>query len=166
MLCINCVLVGALWNGFKPSTKIFLLTVPRRCFFCGSFMLFLSCFLLCFRGHLFIDDLWSPAGNRQTSWLSFVMSNSEIVTLPLAFWVRCGAWLYRFLIQVLFLTMLLFVCVSVYFPHVAMDWSVVCNCDISLSYSLILQSDIHIFLNVYFMIKNECYHFKYRSRSL
>ena len=54
-------------------------------------MLFLSCFLLCFRGHLFIDDLWSPAGNRQTSWLSFVMSNSEIVTLPLAFWVRCGA---------------------------------------------------------------------------
>ena len=31
-------------NQFKPSSKIFLLTVPRRCFFCGSFMLFLSCF--------------------------------------------------------------------------------------------------------------------------
>ena len=26
------------------SSKIFLLTVPMRCFFCGSFMLFLSCY--------------------------------------------------------------------------------------------------------------------------
>ena len=25
-------------------------------------MLFLSCFLLCFRARLFIDALWSPAG--------------------------------------------------------------------------------------------------------
>ena len=32
------------WNGFKPSSKIFLLTVPRRRFYCGSFMLFSSCF--------------------------------------------------------------------------------------------------------------------------
>ena len=30
-------------NRFKPSSKIFLLTVPRRYFFCGSFMIFLSC---------------------------------------------------------------------------------------------------------------------------
>ena len=35
--------VGPLWNRFKLSSKIFLLTVPRRFFFCGSFMLFLSC---------------------------------------------------------------------------------------------------------------------------
>ena len=33
-------------NQFKPSCKIFLLTVSRRCFFCGSFMLFLSCFVV------------------------------------------------------------------------------------------------------------------------
>ena len=33
----------ALWNRFKPSSKIFLLTVPRRYFFCGSFVLFMSC---------------------------------------------------------------------------------------------------------------------------
>ena len=33
----------ALWNRFKVSSKIFLLTVPKRYFFCGSFMLFLSC---------------------------------------------------------------------------------------------------------------------------
>ena len=38
--------VGAPLNQFKPSSKIFLLTVPRLCFFCGSFMLFLSCFVL------------------------------------------------------------------------------------------------------------------------
>ena len=36
--------VGALLNWFKPSSKIFLLTVPRGCFFCGSFMIYLSCF--------------------------------------------------------------------------------------------------------------------------
>ena len=30
-------------SRFKPSSKIFLLTVPMRYFFCGSFMFFLSC---------------------------------------------------------------------------------------------------------------------------
>ena len=35
--------VVAPWNRFKPSSKIFILTVPRLCFFCGSFMLFLPC---------------------------------------------------------------------------------------------------------------------------
>ena len=29
---------------------------------------------------LFIDVLWSPAGKGLTSWLSFVMSNCEVVT--------------------------------------------------------------------------------------
>ena len=31
------------WNRFKPSSKIFLLTVQRRYFFCGPFVLFMSC---------------------------------------------------------------------------------------------------------------------------
>ena len=57
----------------------------------------LSCFL-------FVDALWSPAGKGLTSWLSFVVSYCEIVTFPLVSWVRCGAWLYRFLIFALFLT--------------------------------------------------------------
>ena len=30
-------------NWFKPSSKIFLLTVPRRYFFCGLFLLCMSC---------------------------------------------------------------------------------------------------------------------------
>ena len=39
--------------------------------------------LLCFRAHLFIDALLSPAGKGLTSWLSFVMSSCEVVTFPL-----------------------------------------------------------------------------------
>ena len=35
--------VGAPWNRFKPSSKISLLSVPRQYFFCGSFVLFMSC---------------------------------------------------------------------------------------------------------------------------
>ena len=39
--------------------------VDHLCYFCLV--------LLCFRARLFIDALWSPAGKRLTSWLSFVM---------------------------------------------------------------------------------------------
>ena len=53
--------VGTPFNWFKSSSKIFLLIVPRRCFFGGLFTLFLSCFcyafvgicLLMLCGHLF-----------------------------------------------------------------------------------------------------------------
>ena len=38
-----------------------------------------------------VDALWSPARKGLTSWLSFVMSNCEVVTFPLVSWVRCGA---------------------------------------------------------------------------
>ena len=47
--------------------------------------------LLCFHARLFVDTLWSPAGKGLTSWLSFVMSNFDVVTLPLLSLVRCGA---------------------------------------------------------------------------
>ena len=47
---------------------------------------------------LFKCALWSPTGKGLTSWLSFVVSNCEFVTFPLVSWVRCGTWLYRFLI--------------------------------------------------------------------
>ena len=42
--------------------------------------------LLCLCAHLFICDLWSPAGKELTSWLSFVVSNCEFVTFPLVSW--------------------------------------------------------------------------------
>ena len=53
-------------------------------------MLFLSCFVM-FSAHLFAAALWSPAGKGLTSWLSFVMSNCEVVSFPLVSRVRCGA---------------------------------------------------------------------------
>ena len=40
---------------------------------------------------LLIAALWSPAGKGLTSWVSFVMSNCEVVTFLLVSWVRCGA---------------------------------------------------------------------------
>ena len=54
-------------------------------------MLFLSLLLLYFRVRLFIDALWSPAGKGLASWLSYLMSNCEVVTFPLVVWVRYGA---------------------------------------------------------------------------
>ena len=91
------------WNRFKPYSKIFLLTVPWRYFFCGSFVfLCLVCVKL---SRPLIAALWSLAGKGLTYWLSFVMfvflSLSHLVS-----WVRCGTWLYRFLIFAAFLTFL------------------------------------------------------------
>ena len=58
-------------------------------------MFFLSCVCYAFVSVC----LYVPcAGKGLTSWLSFVVSNCEYVTFPLVSWVRCGTWLYRFLI--------------------------------------------------------------------
>ena len=46
---------------------------------------------LCFHVRLFVVAVWSPAGKGLTSWLSFVMSNCDVVTFSLVSWVRCGA---------------------------------------------------------------------------
>ena len=61
--------------------------------------------LLCLCARLFICALWSPAGKGLTYWLSIVVSNSEFVTFPNISWVRCGTWLYRFLIFAPLLTL-------------------------------------------------------------
>ena len=88
----------ALLNRFKPSSRIFYWPFQG-----GTSFVDLLCFcsvlcLLCLCARLFICALWSPAGKGLTSWLSFVVSNCEFVTFPLVSWVRCGTWLYRFLI--------------------------------------------------------------------
>ena len=57
--------------------------MDHLCYFCVVFV------MLCER--LFIDALWSPAGQGLTSWLSFVMSNCEVVSFPLVYCVRCVA---------------------------------------------------------------------------
>ena len=93
-------------NRFKPSSKIF-----YGPFQGGTSFVDLLCFcsvlyLLCLCARLFICALWSPAGKGLTSWLSFVVSNCEFVTFPLVSWVRCGTWLYRFLIFAPLLTLI------------------------------------------------------------
>ena len=57
--------------------------MDHLCYFCLV--------LLCYHACLFVDALWSPARKGLTSWLSFVMSNCDLVTFPLVSWVRCGA---------------------------------------------------------------------------
>ena len=89
------------WNRFKPSSKIFLLTVPRRYFFCGSFVLLMSC--VC---HVFASVhccLLAPAGKGLTSLLSFVICHFPYVVS----WIRCCTWLHRFLIFASSLTLTL-----------------------------------------------------------
>ena len=68
-------------------------------------MFFLSC--VCYaQRRPFKCALWSPAWKGLTSWLLFVVSTCEFVTFPLVSWVRCGTWLYRFLIFVPVLTLI------------------------------------------------------------
>ena len=95
--------VGALRNRFYPSSKMFYWLfqggasfVDHLCYFCLAFVMLSSASI--------IDALRSPAGKGLASWLSFVMSNCEVVTFPFRVsWVRCGTWLYRFWIFALFL---------------------------------------------------------------
>ena len=93
------ILISLCAQPWRLTSKL----VPCRCFFCVSFMLFLSCFVM-LSCSLFVDALWSPAEKRLTSWLWFVMPNCDVVTFPLVSWVMCGTWLYRFLIFAPFLT--------------------------------------------------------------
>ena len=92
-----------LWNWFKPSSKILLQTVPRRYFFRGSFVFFMSCVCHAFESVLAV--LWSHAGKGLASWLLFVMFIVFLSLSHLVSWVRCGTWLYWFLIFALFLTL-------------------------------------------------------------
>ena len=69
-------------TGLSPPVKHFYWSfqgdasfVDHLCYFCLV--------LLCFHAHLFVDALWSPAGNGQISWLSFVMSYFDVVTFPI-----------------------------------------------------------------------------------
>ena len=65
---------------FKPSCKIFLLTVPRRHFFYGSFVLFMSCVCHAFASVqcCLVVTCWE----RADLLLLFVMFNCVFVTFP------------------------------------------------------------------------------------
>ena len=85
-------------SWFKPSNKIFT-DRSKAVLLLWIFYVFFSVLcLLCLCTRLFICALWSPAGKGLASWLSFVVCNCEFVTFQLVSLVRCGTWLYRFLI--------------------------------------------------------------------
>ena len=65
-------------------------------------MLFLSCFCYAFVCVFLVMPCGHMLG-KQGLWFVFVMSNCKVIIFPLVSWVRCGAWLYRFLIFALFL---------------------------------------------------------------
>ena len=133
-------------NRFKPCSKLFLLTVPRRyifvdhlCYLCLVFVT-LSC--------LFIVALWSPAGKGLTSWLSSVMFNCVFVTFPCGIlgqvWYlivsipdRCHlsvlSVLSSFAIILMGRRMLVLPswCLVAALPHGTVGWSAVCDCGIS-----------------------------------
>ena len=70
-----------------------------------SFVDHLCCLCLVFFMllRLFIAVLWSPAGKGLTSKHSFVMFYCVLSLSHVVSWVRCGTWLYRFLIFATFL---------------------------------------------------------------
>ena len=100
-MCLYLCEVGAV-NRFKPSSKIFYWPFQGGTSFVD---LLWFCSVMC--SYVFICALWSPAGKGLTSWFSFVVSNCEFVTFPFLYWVRCGTWLYRFLIFAPLLTFIL-----------------------------------------------------------
>ena len=77
--------------------------VPRRYFFCGSFVLFMSC--LCHAFAPVIAAPWSPAGKGLTSWLLFVMFIVFFITFPCGILGQVWYLIYRFLIFAVFLTL-------------------------------------------------------------
>ena len=95
----------AAWNRFKPLVKYVYWPFQGGTSFVDHFCSVLC--LLCLCACLFICALWSPAGKGVTSWLSFMVSYCKFVTFPLVSCVRCGTWLYRFLICAPLFTLLL-----------------------------------------------------------
>ena len=91
-------------TGLSPPVKYFTDHLKGDTSFVDLLCFSVLC-LLCLCTRLFICALWSPTGKGLTTWLLFVMSNCEFVIFLLVSWVRCGTWLYQFLIFVPLLTL-------------------------------------------------------------
>ena len=76
--------------GLSPSVKYFTDRSKAVLLLWIFYGVFSVSGLLCLCACLFICAMWSLAGKGLTSWLSFVVSNCEIVTFPLLSWVRYG----------------------------------------------------------------------------
>ena len=95
--------VDAPWSRFKPSSKIFLLTVPRWCFFCGSFVLFIFCVCHAFPSvHFCLVVTW----RERADLLALICDvYCDLLLSYLVSWDRCGNWLYQFLILAVLLAL-------------------------------------------------------------
>ena len=67
-------------TGLSPPVKYFKRPLQGGASYVDH-LCYLCLVLLCFHACLFVDALWSPAGKGLTSWLSFVMSNCDVVIL-------------------------------------------------------------------------------------
>ena len=92
-------------NRFKPSSKIFYWPFQGSTSFVDllCFVLSCVCYVLCASVYMcFVVTCWERA-----DLLALVCGVfCEFVTFPLVSWVRCGTWLYRFLIFATLLTLL------------------------------------------------------------
>ena len=96
-------------NRFKPSSKIFYWPFQGGTSFVDLLCFVLSCVccVLCASVYMcFVVTCWERADLLALVCAVFC----EFVTFPLVSWVRCGTWLYRFLI---FATLLTFILISV-----------------------------------------------------
>ena len=92
--------VGAPWNRFKPSSKMFLLTVSMQCFFCGSFMLFMSCVCYAF------TSVHCCLVVERADLLALVCDvYCDLLLSHLVSWDKRGSWLHRSMILAVFLTL-------------------------------------------------------------
>ena len=89
------------------SPPVFLLNVSMRCFFCGSFLLFLVTFVFIMLSCLFLATLWSSAWKRMTYWLSCVWPFLVPLSLSNNYGIsgQVRYLIYRFLIFAFFLTL-------------------------------------------------------------
>ena len=81
--------LGRRETGLGPAVKYFTDRSKAVLLLCIFYAFTVLC-LLCLCARLFICALWSPAGKRLTSWLSFVVSSCEFVIFPLVSLVRRG----------------------------------------------------------------------------
>ena len=74
-------------KGLSPPVKYFL-SVPRRYFFCGSFVLFMTCVCCaCASVHCCLVVAW---GKGLASWHVFVIFIVMLLVSHLVSWDRCG----------------------------------------------------------------------------
>ena len=98
-------------NRFKPSSKIFYWPFQGGTSFVDllCFVLSYVCYVLCVSVYMcFVVTCWERA-----DLLALVCGVfCEFVTFPLVSWVRCGTWLYRFLIFAPLLTFNTFIYIT------------------------------------------------------